>query len=139
MVVVSIISIVIYIIAIIIVYTNIYEFKKDGKLKFIIIGIIVVFLMTWFIVLIGSNGIQAENDNFIKVAKKTSVLLFAPINTILTLPYLGNLLNKYKQKRLTDEKLKKKLIIFAIIFFIIVIIEKNYIKNFEIGLLNSIK
>jgi small neutral amino acid transporter SnatA (MarC family) len=137
MLIVGIISVIIYIIAVIMVYTNTYELKKDGKLKFTIIGIIAILIITWIIVLISSNGIQVENENFIKIAKNTSIMLFAPINTIFTLPYLGNLLNKYKQKRLTEEKFKKRVLIFAIILLIIIIIEINYIKNFEIGLISS--
>jgi hypothetical protein len=75
-----------------------------------------------------------------KIAKKTSTFLFAPINTILALPYLGNLLNKIKQEKLKEYDFKKKLIIFAVILLLAVIIEKSYIKSFEMGLIkNAIK
>jgi hypothetical protein len=96
MLIVGIISVIIYIIAVIMVYTNTYELKKDGKLKFTIIGIIAILIITWIIVLISSNGIQVE-----------------------------------------EEKFKKRVLIFAIILLIIIIIEINYIKNFEIGLISS--
>jgi small neutral amino acid transporter SnatA (MarC family) len=138
MLVIGIISIVIYVIAVIMVYTNTYELKKEGKLKFTIIGIIAILIITWIIVLISSNGINVENENLIKITKRTSVLLFAPINTIFILPYLGNLLNRYQQKSLTDKKLKKRAIIFAVIILFIIIMEISYIKDFEIGLLNSV-
>jgi uncharacterized membrane protein len=136
MFIVCMISIVIYGIAIIMVYTNTYELEKEGKLKFIITGIIAILIITWIIVLISSNGIQVENKNVIKVTKRTSTLLFAPINTIIVLPYLGNLLNRYKQERLKEEDLKKRVIIFAIVLLIVIIIEANYINGFESGLIS---
>ncbi|MBO5478485.1 MAG: hypothetical protein J6A04_02040 [Clostridia bacterium] len=137
MFIIGIISIVIYIIATLMIWTNIYEFEKEKKIKFILIGMIVIFIVTWIIVSLCSNGIQVEKS-YLKVAKTTSLLIFAPINTIFVLPYLGNIFNKYKQKRLSGEKLKKRLIILGVALFIVIIIETNYIKTFELGLLSNV-
>ena len=93
MFIIGIISIVIYIIATLMIWTNIYEFEKEKKIKFILIGMIVIFIVTWIIVSLCSNGIQVEKS-YLKVAKTTSLLIFAQINTIFVLPYLGNIFNK---------------------------------------------
>ncbi len=138
MFIITIISIAIYIIAILMVSTNIYEFKKEQKLNFIIIGIFVVLIITWTIVAFSSNGIQVSQENFLKTAKMVSVLLFAPINTIFALPYLGNILNKYKQERLKPEQVQKRLLILGIALVLVIIIEASYIKTFEIGLLSNV-
>lgn len=137
MFIISIISIIIYLIATLTIWTNIYEFEKEKKIKFIISGIAIIFIITWIIVLISSGGIQVQSS-YLKIAKTTSLLIFAPINTILAVPYLGNMLNKYKQKRLDEQNLKKRLLAWGIVLLVIVIFEINYINTFEIGLLRNV-
>ena len=137
MFIISIISIIIYLIATLTIWTNIYEFEKEKKIKFIISGIAIIFIITWIIVLISSGGIQVQSS-YLKIAKTTSLLIFAPINTILAVPYLGNMLNKYKQNRINEQKLKKRLLAWGIVLLVIVIFEINYINTFEIGLLRNV-
>lgn len=138
MFIIAVISIAIYIIAILMVSTNIYEFKKEQKLNFIIIGVFAILIITWIIVALSSNGIQVQQEGFLKTAKMVSVLLFAPINTIFVLPYLGNVLNKYKQEKIKEDQVRKRLLILGIALIIVIIIEANYIKTFEIGLLGNV-
>ncbi len=138
MFIIAVISIAIYIIAILMVSTNIYEFKKEQKLNFIIIGVFAILIITWIIVALSSNGIQVQQEGFLKTAKMVSVLLFAPINTIFVLPYLGNVLNKYKQEKIKEDQVRKRLLILGIALIIVLIIEINYIKTFEIGLLGNV-
>lgn len=137
MFIISIISIIIYLIATLSIWTNIYEFEKEKKIKFILLGIAIIFIVTWIIVSFSSGGIQVEKS-YLKVAKTTSLLIFAPINTIFAMPYLGNVLNKYKQKRLDEEKMKKRLLILGVVLLIVFIVEANYIKTFELGLLRNV-
>lgn len=140
MFIVGIISIVIFAIAILMISTNIYEFEKEKKIQFIIIGIIVMLVLTWIIVSISSIGIQVENKEYIRISKLSSVLIFAPINSIFALPYLGNIINKLKQERLTNGQVNTRALILLIILIIIGIIEVSYIKSFQIGMLsNAIK
>lgn len=140
MFIVSIISIVIFAIAILMIYTNIYEFEKEKKIQFIIIGIVTIAIFTWIIVSISSIGIQVENKEYLKISKLSSILIFAPINTMFVLPYLGNIINKLKQERLTNGQVKTRVVILLIILVIIAIIEVSYIKSFQIGMLsNAIK
>lgn len=135
---IAIISIAIYLIAILMISTNIYEFQKEQKRNFIIIGVFAILIFTWMIVAFSSNGIQVSESNFLKTAKMVSILLFAPINTIFVLPYLGNVLNKYKQERIKEEQVRKRLLILAVALLLVIIVEVNYIKTFEIGLLSSV-
>ncbi len=136
MLLIFIISIIIYIIATIMIYHNIYNYDKASKIKIIIIGFIVTFIITVIICFVSSNRIST-NANYISIARNTSILLFAPINAIISLPYIGNLLNKYKNKTINVMQLKKRIIIFFIILIIVFIFEISYIKDFEIGLLKS--
>lgn len=137
MFIVSIISIAIFAIAILMIYTNIYEFEKEKKIQFIIIGIVTIAIFTWIIVSISSIGIQVENKEYLKISKLSSILIFAPINAIFALPYLGNIINKSKQDRLTNGQVKTRVVILLVILVIIAIIEVSYIKSFQIGMLSN--
>lgn len=139
MVIIGIISIVIYIVAILIIHTNTYAFEKEKKIKFILIGIITILIVTWLIVSISANGIEISKYEYLKITKTTSILIFAPINTIFAMPYLGHIINKYYQEKIKQEHIKKRLLIFAIILVAIFIIEIGYIKDFQLGLLNNVK
>ena len=138
MVIIAVVSIIIYVIATLMISTNTYEFERGKKIEFMLIGISIILLATWMIVSVSSKGIQLENQSYLNTIKTTSVLIFAPINTILALPYLGNIINKYKQKRLQEVQIKKRLIVWSVFLVIIVIIETSYIKSFELGILNSV-
>ena len=119
--------------------SNLYSFEKNEKIKFITIGLIVVLIITFIIVEISSIGIRNGNNNHIIATKTTSILLFAPINLGLILPYVANLKNKEKQKQLDSKKLKKKIMWYTIIIVVCIIIEISYIKGFQVGLLSSVK
>ena len=133
-----IISLVIYVIAGFVIYHNMYNFDKSEKIKMIILGFIVTLIMTTIICFISSNNINTENTQYISIIRNTSTLLFSPINSIIFIPYIGNLLNKYKDNRLDEEQIKKRLIILAIILILIVIFELDYIKAFQVGLLSNV-
>ena len=129
---------VIYVIAGFVIYHNMYNFDKSEKIKMIILGFIVTLIMTTIICFISSNNINTENTQYISIIRNTSILLFSPINSIIFIPYIGNLLNKYKDNRLDEEQIKKRLIILAIILILIVIFELDYIKAFQVGLLSNV-
>lgn len=140
MLLIFIISIIIYVIAAFMIYYNLYNYDKPGKIKLIALGFIVTFILTTIICYISSSGINTGNANYLGVARNTAILLFAPINAIISLPYIGSILNKYREKRINEKQLKKRLLIFLIALIIILIIEISYIKDFQIGLLkNAIK
>lgn len=135
MTVIVIISIVIYTVAAIAIYYNLYNFDKTKKIKFIILGSIIILIITTIIVFISS--INIEKKEYLGITKTTSILLFAPINSIMVLPYIGHLFNKYKDKRITEEQLKRKLLIALVLLILVVIFELGYIKNFQIGLIQN--
>lgn len=101
------ISIIIYIIAGVMVYHNMYNYDKPSKIKLIIIGFIITFIITVIICFISTSGIDA-NVKQISVVRNAAILIFAPINAIISLPYICNALNKYKDKRIDKARVKKE-------------------------------
>ena len=72
-----IVSIIMYIVATISIYHNIYNFEKTNKIKIIIIGYIAIFIITVIICSISSSNINT-NFNYLKIAKTTAILIFSP-------------------------------------------------------------
>lgn len=138
MVLIFLISLVIYIIATIMIYHNLYNYNKSEKIKIIVIGYITTFILTLILCNISSRGINT-NSSYLSIIKNTSILLFSPINLIISLPYVCNSINKYKEERINIEQLKMKLVIFAILLIILLIFEVGYIKDFQTGLLKSVE
>lgn len=139
MIIIVLVSAILYMMAGIMIYTNLYAFEKSKKIKFILWGLFIIFILSVVLVMISSIGIRVEISSYITTTKITSILLFSPINSILVLPYIANIRNKYKQKILKDVQVRKRIIIFFILVLIGIVIEMNYIQNFEIGLLKSVK
>lgn len=132
--IIMMISLIIYAVAAISIYHNIYSFEKNEKIKFIIFGFAVVLFISIIICNI-STSIVPNSNGYEKILKNTAILLAAPINSIICIPYIGNVINKYKVNIINEKQLRKRIIIEAIVIGIIVIFEIGYIKNFEIGLL----
>lgn len=132
------ISIVIYIVATVVIYANTYSLEKEKRITFVLIGLVSVLLVTSILVMISSASIQVPKKEYLTTANITSILLFAPVNSVLFLAYLGQVLNKQKQKRLKDSQVKKRIIFIAVIAVFILIMEVGYIQNFEIGLLKTV-
>ncbi len=137
MVYIVIISVVVYVIAVISIYYNTYGFTNDQKVQFIFTGIIAVLIITTIIVFLSASNIQIEKK-YLNITKVTAILIFAPINSIIALPYLANLINRYITRSIETSKLKRSIEIILVIYAIIAIVEISYIKNFQIGLLNSL-
>lgn len=132
-----VLSAVIYVIGCVMIYHNISLFEKNKKIKFIILGIVATLIITTIICTITSGGVREYKTEMVNITKTTAILIFAPINLIVIVPYIGSSLNKFKDEQIAEDKLKKKLIIAFIILVILVIIELSYIKNFQIGLLRN--
>ncbi len=101
------ISIIIYVIAGVMIYHNMYNYDKFSQIKLITIGFIVTLIVTVIICFISTSGMVA-NSKHISVARNTAILIFAPINAIISLPYIYNSLNKYKDKRIDKARVKKE-------------------------------
>jgi len=134
---VFIISDVIYIVATVMIYHNVYNLEKVEKIELIVIGFIITFIITAVICSISTGNIVTNNTEMLSITKNTAMWIFAPINAIIAVPYIGNCINKYKANKINSSKLKKRIGILLIVFFFLMIIETGYIKDFQMGLLQS--
>ena len=74
----------------------------------------------------------------VKQVRKMVVLLFTPINGFLSLPHIASLKMKIKLKTEDEEKLKKKIIMLGIVLIVATIVEINYMKEFQNGIIQML-
>ena len=133
---ISIITIVLYIIFIAFTLHNL-NITIDNKIKiaYITIGTIITFLITLIIFNISTNGVEYENKDMIGNVRNIILAVFVPVNGLIVMPYLANLISKINTNEITQEKFKKKIIILAIIFIVVIIFECSYFKSTQLGIL----
>lgn len=132
------ISMVLYAIGMVIVYHNIPAFEKPQKVRLIAIGIVITLILTFILCNIVAGQIEGYQEQLIRTTKNIAILLFSPINFIILIPYLGNILNKNRDEQIEEKQLKKRFVILGIITILVIVVELSYIKNFCLGSLLSI-
>ena len=78
-------------------------------------------IITSILVLFGYKGNS--------ISKKMMILIFTPINILISMPFIANNLSKCKRKKIEIEDLKKGIGIIAIAFCILLIFECKYISK----------
>jgi hypothetical protein len=118
---------------------NLYMLENKVKILYVMIGIALAFVITMIVFAISTTGIDYENAQMLSDARKILVVLFTPVNGLITMPYLANLLNKAKEKSVNQEQFKKKALILAVVFAFILVIECGYLKDIQTGTLSMLK
>ena len=120
-------------------WNNTKDFKETkSKIKFIIIGIITLSILTLILFNISKIGINYPNKGIMKEIRNISLLIFIPINGFFTLPHLASISSEINLGTKEEEKIKRKIIILAIVFLIVTVIETIYLKDFQNGILQML-
>lgn len=137
MILLILLSLLLYAITIVMITHQIYSFDKKQKIQFIILSLLVILILTVIICNISSGQIQGEIKEKVEITKQASILLFAPIFSMILIPFLGNIINGAYTKQIKKEQVRNRIIIFVILAILIMIWGINYIQNFQLGLLKS--
>lgn len=136
MIVIIMISLILYLIVANSIYHAMPEIKKEKKLIYILVGFLIVFIITYILTNIATtNQINIDKEK-LSISKQVAIFLIAPINSLILMP-IGSSISKCKGKRITKEKLNKKILIYTALFIVCILFEKAYIQNFIQGLLVS--
>lgn len=133
--------IIIFLFAILLFWTwnNSKDFKETlSKIKFIIIGLILLSIITLIVFNISKIGVNYPNQEIMKEVRKISLLLFVPINGFLSLPHIASIKSEIQLGTNNNEKTKRKIIILGIIFILAIIIETIYLKDFQNGIIQIV-
>ncbi len=139
MIVIFTIILVITIILIAWMWTSLGSIEKTTKIACIILGLIIVYIMTFIIYNISKIGITYEDKEVMKTIRKVFVLLFTIINSYIILPYTFRKLDQINNEEIEKEKLTKSITILLGMVAILAICEGIYLSNIQQGTLNLIK
>ena len=106
-----------------------------SKVGYIILGLVLNLIIVSIIFHFSKASISYPNVNIMKNVRKLILLTFTPLNGLITMPIIANILNKIKD----GEDQKKRICIITLIFIGVIIFEVFYFKNTQIGILNIMK
>ena len=109
--------------------------EKTKKIVFIIIGIFVSYLITMILFSISKSGVTYPSNEIEQMVHNMIVTIFTGLNGILVLPYLGRLWDKISEEEITKQQFQKRICILLIIAIIVFILEINYLKGVQNGIL----
>lgn len=116
-------------------WNNSKSFQTNNKkITFILVGLAILFIITFIIFSISRIGISYPNNEIMKYVRKIAILIFIPVNGFLSLPHIANIKAKVEKGNYEQEKLKRKIIIFGIVWLILIIFEIIYLKDFQNGI-----
>ena len=116
------------IIAISIVYQFIKRLDKKEKIIFIAISVAIVYILISITYWISGFGIDEKIHS---QCKEFVTYMFVPVNVILFIPFIAFNYIKFKDKKIKQEDLFKKVFVIAIIAVIVLIGEYFYFKNIQ--------
>lgn len=117
-------------------WNNSKSFQANNKkITFILVGLAILFIITFIIFSISGIGISYPNNEIMKQVRKIAILIFMPVNGFLSLPHIANIKAEVEKGNYEQEKLKRKIIIFGIVWLILIIFEIIYLKDFQNGII----
>ena len=120
-------------------WNSLGSIDKKEKIKYIIIGLVLTYLLTFIIYAISKIGIRYDNKETMKMIRTVFVLLFAIVNGYILLPYSFKKIEKIKNEEIEEEKLTRSIIILLIIIVMLLIFESIYLGNLQQGILKMRK
>lgn len=109
--------------------------EKTKKVIFILVGIALMYGITFIIFQIAQNGINYQNAEIQGNVQNVLVVIFAGINGIIVMPQIGKMLDKIRADEIEKETLIKRMVVLIIIFILCLIFESGYMKDTQEGIL----
>ena len=135
MIIIKLIALIIFIISCVTIYHNTNSFEPKKRILYIVIGMAIMFGITSIICVLKSSGIKTNNTAAINDTLGVIKMIFTPINALIFLAPLGNIIGKAKDNVITTNIAGKGILILLVIFAIIIIFETSYIGSFISNLL----
>lgn len=109
--------------------------ERSKKIIFILMGIVLMYGITFVIFQIAKNGITYQNVEIQSDVQNVLVVIFTGINGIIIMPQIGKMLDKIRADEMEKEALIKRIVVLIIIFILCLIFESGYMKNTQEGIL----
>ena len=134
---ITIIAIILFLVLGIIIYNGLNGIDNKKKVIIFLVEIIACLIFTITLFNISSIGVDYPSEQNKKIAMKTLVVIFTPINGILLLPNITRIINESQNGKIGKDECNKKIKKFLSIFVLVLIIEVIYLRNTQIGILSN--
>lgn len=134
---ITIIAIILFLVLGIIIYNGLNGMDNKKKVIIFLVEIIACLIFTITLFNISSIGVDYPSEQNKKIAMKTLVAIFTPINGILLLPNITRIINESQNGEIGKDECNKKIKKFLSIFVLVLIIEFIYLRNTQIGILSN--
>lgn len=128
-------AIIVYFILIAWTWQSLGFIERSKKIIFILIGIVLMYGITFIIFQIAKNGITYQNVEIQSNVQNVLVVIFTGINGIIIMPQVGKMLDKVREDEIKKEKLIKRIVVLILVFILCLIFESEYMKNTQEGIL----
>ena len=133
---ITLISIILFIILIALIWNRLSDLEPNQKILTCIASLSICIVFTLIIFSISSNGIEYINKEQKSIITRTFVAIFAPINGIIFIPYLAKIRSEAQCGNIDKKQTKRTLIILLILLILGTIIQINYFKTIQLGIID---
>ena len=109
--------------------------EKTKKVVIILIGIILIYGITWIVFQTTKPGMDYQNIEMQNSVQNMLVAIFSGINGIIVMPQIAKILDKIEENEIEQEQFIKRIGILVIIFVICLIFERGYMRDTQEGIL----
>ena len=137
MVIVVIAIIILFLVLLAWTWQSLGNIDNSKKIKFIVGGLIIVYIITFIIYTISKIGLTYDNQEAMKVIRTVFVILFTIVNSYIILPYIFRKIEQINNDEIKKEGMQKTIIIVLIIIVLLVIFETNYFAEVQHRIINK--
>lgn len=137
MVIVVIAIIILFLVLLAWTWQSLGNIDNSKKIKFIVGGLIIVYIITFIIYTISKIGLTYDNQEAMKVIRTVFVILFTIVNSYILLPYIFRKIEQINNGEIKKEKIQKNIIFVMIILVLLVIFETNYFAEVQQKIINK--
>lgn len=131
---------VLFIIYVVFVWNSTKEFENIIiRISYIFIGTLFITILTLIIFWISKIGVVYPKKEMIGEVRKVVLLVFIPINGLITLTQVASIFTQAKSGMVSKEDMERKIKRMIIIFIVLIIVEVMYYKNIQNGLIRFIE
>lgn len=130
-----ILTIMIYVIAIIWSWNNLGQIEKSKKIAVIIVGIVLTYIITFIVFALSKNNVNYNSVIIEATIKNAIVAIFTGVNACIFIPYISKQLEKIHEGEIEKEKFTRKIMTLIIIIVILMSFECGYMKKTQQGIL----
>ena len=135
MTIITITTVILFIILIIWSWHSLEDIEKTIKILYLIVEIAITLIITYVIFIISQGNIQYPSEEIENSIRTTLILLFAGVNGCILVPYTSKILAKVKQNEIDSKELRRKILVILVLIILIVLVEKNYMADTQDGIL----